>query len=274
MIYCVWYPSGGYGSYLTALIDRFGINFARPRTLELEFSHNGDSHAAVRTVPPYRDSCKGYKFNFDNSSHNYCVAVDNGITNQNLNFLDVFPGAQVIKVTYDDHSWPIVAHTMITKAMKVPLDQELAVEQNWPCDEPWAVREKYFLYLVENHLRHSWKPSQEFHCIDVCNFWNYTDLVEQLHQAGITVLDFSPVHQSWQDANFKYFNPVIQAKEIIKQVVSGQCVDITGITDLWEQAVVNYFIQIEFGVTVPANTYANWFGNTKEISDLINALQQ
>ena len=48
MIYCVWYPSGGFGHYIGATLSLYGKNFARPKK-DLTFNANGDSH---NVVPP------------------------------------------------------------------------------------------------------------------------------------------------------------------------------------------------------------------------------
>lgn len=271
MIYCVWYPSGGYGSFVTAIIDRFGKNFARPDAVEYEFSDNGNSHAANKTITPYRRIPLHYKVDIKDTTNHHCVAIDPGIDNKdNLKFLDQFPSARVIKITYDKYSWPVIAKTMIIKAMKSTLDQQLALENHWPSSEPWAVREKYFLYLVDNQLQNQWLKDNQFDCIDIAQIWEYKNFVNALQSADIELEDFRDTHQQWQQSNQVYFEPIIRSQQIVQQIRMQQHADLSDITDLWAQAVVNYYIRIEFGVTVPANTYANWFENTSEILNLLN----
>jgi hypothetical protein len=44
--------------------------------------------------------------------------------------------------------------------------------------------------------------------------------------------------------------------------------DLTHITDIWTQAVVYYYIWLEFGIEVPHNDFANFFTNTDQIIGL------
>ena len=101
MIYCVWYPSGGFGHFINAVLSLYGGNFARPKGA-LTFSQSGDSHSIDLTVPAYRfDQWPGAQFDSD---INYSVLIDNGIDNSSEQFRTVFPDSQVIQVCYTDFS--------------------------------------------------------------------------------------------------------------------------------------------------------------------------
>ena len=145
-IYCVWYPSGGFGHFVNAILTLHGDNFVRPKK-SLEFSSTGDSHSLDLIVPKYLHECWLGNIEFVNNQ-NYCVLIDNGINNESDNFKNTFANATVIKICYSNHSWPVVARTMIEKAMQSTIQQQLPVDQ-WESDEPWTRREKYFLYLQE-----------------------------------------------------------------------------------------------------------------------------
>ena len=112
MIYCIWYPSGGFGHFVNAVISLHGDNFVRPKN-KLEFSDNGDSHLLDLTAPKYFHDNK-YNFTFDDNV-NYSVLIDNGINNEGVKFLENFPSAKVIKMCYTDNTWPVIAKTMIDK---------------------------------------------------------------------------------------------------------------------------------------------------------------
>jgi hypothetical protein len=89
---------------------------------------------------------------------NYSVLIDDGIDYENAEFQNKFDNCQVLKLCYDLKSWPIIAYTMIAKAMESDLQKELPVDQaHWPTNEDWAVREKYFLYLAEHEYRNGWR---------------------------------------------------------------------------------------------------------------------
>lgn len=274
MIYCVWYPAGGFGTYISSVLDRYGKNFVRPSESDFVFSPTGNSHLNEKVVPVYRDRIANrYQIKLDHSQGNYSVLIDNGVNSESTKFLSVFPNAHVIKICYDDKSWPTLVQTLIVKAMNKTLESEIMPDQNkWDCADDWAVREKYFLFLIENQLRCAWKPDDISTSLDVGQIWNYTSLVNFFSSIGIEVENFEHKHQKWQQANQQYFTPAHQAQYIVQCVKNRQEVDLTHITDLWQQAVVNYYVLLDFGVTVPANTYANWFQNTKQIWEMIDGL--
>jgi hypothetical protein len=116
----------------------------------LKFSANGDSHSLDLVVPKYFHECWPGGIEFLNDK-NYCVLVDNGINNESASFKNTFPNSTVIKICYHKYSWPVVARTLIEKAMGSSIDAELPVDA-WDTDQPWAKREKYFLYLRDHPL--------------------------------------------------------------------------------------------------------------------------
>ena len=63
---------------------------------------------------------------------------------------------------------------------------------------------------------------------------------------------------------------MLAAQDIIKNIKSNKDVDLTMITDVWTQAVVYYYIWLEFHVEVPHNDYSNWFTNTEEVAIMLN----
>jgi hypothetical protein len=253
------------------MLDRFGHGFQRPNDLGVGFSVNGNSHDMQKTVPPYRRGTMP-DYTFD-PALNYSVLIDNGIDYEHTEFLTKFNNCHVLKTCYNSKSWPVIAYTLIAKAMESDLQKELPVDQeHWPTDEDWAVREKYFLYLTEHEYKDLWRADDQFSSIDIASLWDYQVLVDQLTSANIKLEDFAEHHQDWQALNDKYFRPIHQAQTIIDLVKQKTHQDISHITDLWNQAVVNYYIWLEYNIVVPANTYANWFSNTKEIEDLINGI--
>lgn len=264
MIYCVWYPSGGFGHFINAVLTLHGNNFVRPKNL-LEFSPTGDSHNLDLIVPKYLHECWPGGIEFLDSK-NYCVLVDNGINNESDKFKSTFPNATIIKICYTDYSWPVVARTMIDKAMKSSIDVELPTT-NWQTDEPWAQREKYFLFLRDHELRNAWRPSDDF-TIYVDNLLDCEEFFKTLN--SIVETEYSPdLWLDWRDANAKYLNPVRTAKRIISDTKMQVRTDLTSITDVWTQAVVYYYIWITYNFEVPHNDYSDWFTNTKDIITML-----
>jgi hypothetical protein len=270
MIYCVWYPSGGFGHFVNAVLTLHGDNFVRPKK-SLTFSPTGDSHSLDLILPKYFHECwtGGLEF-VDNQ--NYCVLVDNGINNTNSGFKSTFPNATVIKICYSDYSWPVVARTMIEKAMQSSIEEQLPTDQ-WDSTEPWTRREKYFLYLRDHPLRHAWN-SQNKHTLldtelDVAELYQDYEECHSVINAIAKTEDFCTLWKEWRLANSKYIDPVITAKTVLCQTGINDSVDLTHITDIWTQAVVYYYIWVRYRIEVPHNDYANWFTNTSDIVKML-----
>jgi len=270
MIYCVWYPSGGFGHFVNAVLTLHGDNFVRPKK-SLTFSPTGDSHSLDLILPKYFHECwtGGLEF-VDNQ--NYCVLVDNGINNTNSGFKSTFPNATVIKICYSDYSWPVVARTMIEKAMQSSIEEQLPTDQ-WDSTEPWTRREKYFLYLRDHPLRYAWN-SQNKHTLldtelDVTELYQDYEECHSVINAIAKTEDFCTLWKEWRLANSKYIDPVITAKTVLCQTGINDSVDLTHITDIWTQAVVYYYIWVRYRIEVPHNDYANWFTNTSDIVKML-----
>lgn len=268
MIHCIWYPSGGFGYYVNLILSQYGDNFVRPTNAHL-FSDKGDSHCQDLILPLCINNNWHYNLSTIDTKKNYSVLIDNGINNESEDFVQHFKNSKVIKICYSDWSWPIIAKTSIVKAFHDTLENNLSLGQQWPSNENWAVREKYFLYLRDHPLRHRWRPAMKYYSLDVGTLLDYTKFKQELGRLEVVCSDFANIHNTMLEKNCQYFSSVLNSKNIISALKNNQSIDISHITDLWDQAVVNYFIQLEFGIEVPANTYANWFVNTREILHLL-----
>lgn len=265
MIYCVWYPSGGFGHFINAVLTLHGDNFIKPKN-KLTFSKNGNSHNLDLVVPKYTKDCWPGSIEFLHNK-NYCVLIDNGINDESEHFKSTFPNSTVVKICYTDHSWPVVARTMIIKAMRSSIEQQLPIDE-WETDEPWACREKYFLFLRDHKLRHAWRPTQDYTLYIDNLYGNCEEFFKTLN--SIVPTEHCPaLWQEWRDANAEYINPVEIAKRIISDVNMKVPSDLTHITDVWTQAVIYYYIWLEFGVEVPHNDFANFFAGTDQIMELV-----
>jgi hypothetical protein len=269
MIYCVWYPSGGFGHFINAVLSLHGKNFVRPSN-QLVFGTNGNSHSLKLSAPKYFHNSP-YSFTFDQSK-NYSVLIDNGINDTSQSFLNHFYNSTVIKVCYDNNSWPVIAQTSVVKAVDNSLESELVLENDdWPGNEDWAIREKYFLYLKEHTLRTAWTPDNIVgsHSLDILTLLDYQKFYNYLNSVvQIEVSNFEQLHSQWRESNYKYFFPVVESFKILEALKNQQHMDVSHVCNLWDQAVVNYFLHLEFGIEVPANDYANWFQNTEQISKI------
>jgi len=270
MIYCVWYPSGGFGHFINAVLTLRGNNFVRPKK-SLEFSSTGDSHFLDLTVPKYLHECWPGGIEFVNNQ-NYCVLIDNGINNESSNFKITFPNATVIKICYSTYSWPVIARTMIEKAMASTIEEQLTVD-NWDTTDPWARREKYFLYLRDHPFRHAWQSKSKIVMedteLDIGELYDEYDNCYNSINGFAKTEDFYDLWKEWRKANARYIDPVKTASNILSLVLAKNSEDLTHITDVWTQAVVYYYIWVWYNIEVPHNDYSNWFTNTADIVKML-----
>ena len=265
MIYCIWYPSGGFGHFINAIVSLYGKNFVKAEHGELKFSATGDSHQYALAAPAYRHDPDNYSFDFDQNK-NYTVLIDNGINSQTDRFKSFFPQAITIKICYSDYSWPVVARTMIDKAMATNIQSALAINE-WAVDEPWARREKYFLFLRDHHLKNAWRPENE-NFINVEHLFDYKECYNRINNF-IELEPFEDIWQQWRVANSKYIDPVDTANLVIQYIKDKQTFDLRQVTDLWSQAVIYYYFWLCFGIEVPHYDFANWIDSTDQLSALL-----
>ena len=264
MIFCIWYPCGGFGHFINAVLTLHGNNFVRP-TKTLKFSPTGNSHDLDLVTPKYFHGQWPNEINFL-ENQNYCVLIDNGIDDESAAFKSIFCEPSVIRICYSDFSWPVIARTMFDKAMGSSIQVQLLVSE-WDTNEAWAQREKYFLYLRDHEFRYSWKPTSD-HSLYIDDMFDYSKLMSNLNLV-VTVEPFDELWRSWRNANACYIDPVETANAIVQQILDKQSADISHVKDLWDQAVVYYFIWLRFGFEVPHNDYSNWFTNTQEIVTML-----
>lgn len=263
---CIWYPSGGFGHFVSAILTLHGRNFAKAN-VPLVFSPKGDSHAFPCLLPKYFHNPKHYQIPDTDPGLIYTVLIDNGINDESTLYRKHFPGSKTLKLCYSDHSWCIVARTMVEKALGRDLEDEISLDDSqWPSDENWAVREKYFLYLRDHPLRFSWRPSDDCHSVLLEQLVAYEDMRSCLADYGLD--PFYDDWQRWKTHNQTYVSPMETALDILKNIKNKQSIDLD-IADLWTQSVVNYFIWLEYQFEVPANDYADWFTNTKQIVTML-----
>lgn len=264
MIYCIWYPSGGFGHFVNAIISLYGNNFAKVHNDELTFSATGDSHQYDLAAPKYLHDPDDYQFAFDQTK-NYTVLIDNGINNQTDKFKSFFPQATTIKICYSDCSWPIIARTMIEKAMAVSLESQIELDSDcWTEHDPWAYREKYFLFLRDHDLRLAWRPNSTDIHLHVDDLLDYDQFRSKL-QTLFEIDSFEADWRAWYNANKKYTDPISIADSVIKSIQAQQSLPLDTITDTWTQAVIYYYIWLQYNFEVPHNDYSEWFTNTTDI---------
>lgn len=269
MIYCIWYPAGGFGHFVNSILSLHGQGFVRPHGHSVEFSSNGNSHKLDLVAPKYLHNPKSYEFDFDPAKH-YSVLIDNGINDESTLFVKFFPTACVVKICYTDKTWPIVSRTMIEKAMVVDFYQEVSPKTSWNSVDDWAVREKFFLFLRDNTLRYAWKIDPQYQYLKIDDMLCYDNFCNQLHSIGINTYNFKELWNNWKISNQKYINPVEIAQQVISDIKNKKNSDLSHISDIWTQSIIYYYIWLEYNFEVPHNDYCQWFTNTEQIAIMLN----
>lgn len=275
------YPSGGYGFYLARLINSFVTNVVRTPDSFL-FDHLGTSHGLPlvageihaehnRTL---RSVDVEYKKDIDQQKYiiiPYCPGIQNDTTDVvKNNFLN----AKIIRLCYHDNTWPLVFQNCIIKAGTGTLEDNVEFDsKKFGSSEPWAQRENFSLICEDHYYRNMWKEHDHERFLNIDIFKLLTDPHQCLTQIANfikgTVIESSvlPIrHQQFLDANP---NTVMHLE--ILRIVDSLALEqhLTHISHLYHQAVLNFYIQSKYNVVIPANDYANWFTNTKEIVKML-----
>jgi hypothetical protein len=159
---------------------------------------------------------------------------------------------------------------MIEKAMGKEMWEEITLDDVWTCNDIWAIREKYFLFLRDHALRSAWRVNNNHHHLDISSMLSYNQFKSCLLASGIETDDFQQLWTKWNHANHAYLDPVAVAQQVINDVKNDVKSDISHLEDIWTQSVIYYYIWLEFNFEVPHNDYSNWFTNTKEIVIMLN----
>ena len=275
------YPSGGYGFYLARLINSFVTNVVRTPDLFL-FDHLGTSHAlplvAGEIHAEQNRTLRGvdieYKKAIDQQKYiiiPYCPGIQNDSTDD---LKKNFTHAKIIRLCYNDDTWPLVFQNCIVKAGTGTLEDNVEFDsKKFGSAENWARRENFSLICEHHYYRNMWKEYQHEKFLNIDIFKLLTNPRQCLVQIADfikgTVIESSllPVrHQQFFDANPN----TLMHLEILHIVDSiGIEQDLTHISHLYHQAVLNFYIQLKYNFVIPANDYANWFTNTKEIVTML-----
>jgi len=269
MIYCIWYPSGGFGHWVNAIISLYGKNFQQAAK-QLTFSENGNSHDLPLIIKTYSNKTKDqFILPPTNQDLNYTLLIDNGIDDESNDFKDMIPNCKIIKICYDDYTWPVIAQTCIIKAMQKTLEEEFSVDKSWNCIVNWSQREKYFLTLRDHFYRHNWHSQQDCYCINLNDLVTYDCTTQKIQSFGIQLNDFLDLWQSWWNLNQRYFEPIIVSRRVVDAIKKDHVMDLSTIDDIWTQAVIYYYLWLEFKREIPHNDYADFFLDTQQIKQCL-----
>jgi hypothetical protein len=278
----IQYPSGGFGHTIHVILSMFGKNFAC-NPLDHKFGIAGDSHQFPELLPKMFNvneyNVEKFCVMLDQveNNKNVTILIDSGISDDTVDFKKIIHPHFSIRICYDDWSWPLLAKMFYTRCMSAVDSKKYQLidfinpdHDKWPSNESedWAVREKYFLYLRDHPFRHCWRPVAGCVSLPVEQILNYTSLHITLNQ-WFNVVEFEDFYKKWYSVNKEHFDFHFACKKIIDQIEFNQLVDLSNINDLFDQAVINYYIWLKYNFEVPHNDYAEWFTNTKDITIML-----
>lgn len=275
------YPSGGYGYYFTRLINGFVTNVVKTADL-FQFDHLGTSHwlPLVAGDIHFEHNRILYiidsKYQLDIAQQKYilipyCTGIQNDTTE---NIKSNFPNAKIIRLCYKDNTWPLIFQNCIVKASMGSIDTDIEFDdKKFGSSEDWARRENFNLIFEHHQYRNMWKEHDHDRFLNIDIFELLINPVRCLQQVAdfisgtILAVDMIPIrHQQFLDAN-----PNTTTHLEILRIVDSLNIEqnLMHIEHLYHQAVMNFYIQTKFNFVIPANGYANWFTNTKEIVTML-----
>jgi hypothetical protein len=275
------YPSGGYGFYLTRLINTFITNVVKTPD-DFLFDSVGTSHPLPLVAGSiYFDQNQTLisvsdQYQFDIARQKYVlIPYCTGIQSDDVTALiNTFTNAKIIRLYYNDDTWPLVFQNCIIKAALETL--ETAVEFNsvaFGSSDDWAKRENFFLLLKNHHYRHMWNQCDlpQFLNIDIVSLLTDPETclrsIANFIDGTIVDLDLLPVrHQQFLDSNLNTVGH-LKILDIVKNIKLDQ--NLNHIDHLYQQAVLNFYLQLRYNFEVPPNDYSDWFTNTADIVKML-----
>jgi hypothetical protein len=166
-----------------------------------------------------------------------------------------------------------VFQNCIIKALQGSLEENVKFDSSlFTSTDNWARRENYTLLNETHRFRQIWKPCHNSNFLNINIFDLINDPVQVIKnianyiQATVDATELLACHQKFLNANP---NTVDHFK--ILHVISNlnQEHDLSSITNLYQQAVFNFYIKQKFNFEIPAYDYSDWFANTKEVVKML-----
>jgi hypothetical protein len=141
--------------------------------------------------------------------------------------------------------------------------------------EDYAIRENFTLFY------HNWpfKWNTNESAINVSLEKLVTDpvitLIDLINKLDMTVVDHAGLAilcKKWLDANSSYFFVYHKANAIMQALDTKTNIDVSDVTELYQQGYINYCIEAKYHVTIPVYDYKDWFKSTNEIIAMIEKL--
>lgn len=272
----IQFPQGGFGHFTHLILSQFGKDFhCSDDAKNYQNSESQENcHDFPLWLPKYKNTdsydSNDYKQKLSVLKEKFVTAVvSSGWHNDSQEFELVLHPAVKIRIGYDDWSWPLAVKVFYERHQKL----YSKFSQNHTYDlilnsheEDWHKREQLFLFLRDHSHRGKWRPLPNTLNISLIDYLVYNNLHSALN-TQFQVDHFESVYESWFKQNSHYFDSYIQAWFVMNNLHNNT--DISGITDVFTQATIYYYIWLKYNLEVPHNDYSSWFTNTKEIVKML-----
>lgn len=279
----IQYPSGSFGHLIHTLLSSYSPQFYG-EPLNYTFGHGGDSHQYPLFLPKYIEPVTFNTVDYTNCLKQYqgqsefiSILIDSGIDNDSDEFVNYINPDIRLKVNYNKWSWPIAGKLFYTRCMSAVLNKPTELNEFISPDifkwnnvtEEWAIREKYFLFLRDHAFNQAWQLHDSELSIPLIDILDYNSLFKRLSMY-FTITEFKEFYNNWQATNYRHYGFYNEVTDIWDKIKNKIPYSLSGVSDLFTQAVIYYFIWLEYGVEVPHNDYSHWFTNTDEIVTMLN----
>jgi len=278
----IHYPSGGYGFYLTRLINRYVSGIVKVND-NFTFDRLGTSHSLPLVYGDLHHN-KIKDFDISTADINYHSFIQQGNIslipccpgiNSDLihNTLIQYPNSLFLRLWYDDRTWPLVFYNAIYKAMRGNIDKDIEFNENLfgSCSD-WARRENFSLICKDHNLRNQWKAIDHprVHNINILSLLsNPTDCIKDIANFLNLSTDLFDIDQKHQ--LFLNSNPGTVTHLKMLDLVDNLIIDqpLSWIKELFWQGVFNFYVEKKYQITIPVNNYSNWFTSTKNVVKML-----
>jgi len=281
----IHYPSGGYGFYLTRLINRYLDGVVKVED-HFDFDDQGTSHSLPLVYHNLHfNAYKEFKISMaDIKYHPFITRGDfslipccPGITADFLpDTLNKYPESLFLRLHYDDQSWPLVFYNAIHKAMKGDVNIDIQFDSTmYGSTDNWARRENFSLLCKNHDLRNAWRPVQNSRVFNINILSLITDPgacikeVATFLNQSYQLSDIKQKHQLFLDSNpgtVKHLNIL----NLVDNLEKDQ--SLLQIDELFWQGVFNFYIEKKYQITIPPNSYSNWFTSTGDVVRMLKEL--
>lgn len=280
----IHYPSGGYGFYLTRLINRYVSGIVKVHD-SFDFDHLGTSHSLplVYGDVHFNQNRILHIDQADPIYHNdisqglytlipYCPGINDDKIQDTLNY---YPDCKVVRLCYDDRTWPLVFYNAIVKAKQDNINRDVFFDrEKFGSDADWAKRENFSLLCKHHSLRSQWKMVTDYRILNIDIFALLTNpgrVISDIAQFVYGKITYDDLDLKCKHQAFLAANPATAMHLEILQISNelGTFRDLGWIKELFWQAVTNFYVEEKYNITIKVNDHPDWFTNTKNIVELI-----